>query len=179
MSNRIAAAFEDSTGTIQRLTGELDLEVPATSGQVLTADGSGGLSFADNAANGVEGYWTGNAVTIANGSTGALTFDTLGEGTALLDTTTPDAPAFVSAGTYAVTIVVSGPVLTAAGYALAAISSTDFFAPVSFTLYPAATWSVAGTLVAAEGDPLLVNVTNHDGTASRAFTLEQAIVVKL
>ena len=38
MGVKIPAAFEDSTGTIQRLTGEVELLVAATPGEVLTAN---------------------------------------------------------------------------------------------------------------------------------------------
>lgn len=45
MSVTTPAAFEDSTGTIQRLTGELEYLSAATAGQLLTVGSGGKASF--------------------------------------------------------------------------------------------------------------------------------------
>lgn len=184
MGVKIPAAFEDSTGTIQRLTGEIELLVAATPGEVLTANNP--ASTAGFAAGGgsvpVSASYSGNAVTAPNGMATGLTFDSLDVGTDLLDRTDPANPTFLAAGTYAVTVeIASTAPLTAAGYALLQfeILGTDGVSIRSYSAAPDLGFGASITGIAATGTLLTVFVRNFDGASSRDFLLEQCLVVKL
>lgn len=121
----------------------------------------------------------GNAVTIANGATGSLTWDTKLSGSDLLDLTDPANPAVITAGVYAVTIRVGNFGLTVGG---------TFFAEFDLDLngedpevIPTSPPSVAGqthpTIVASmtyyipAGGVINVTVGNNDGANAVDFTL--------
>ncbi len=180
MGVKIPATFEDSTGTIARLTGELEFDVPATPGEVLTADNPASTaSFAAGAVATVQAVYQGNAVNIGNGASANLTWDTLSTGTALLDLTDPANPTFLTDGTYAVTALFVGDALTAAGYAAGQLTVAGAALALNETQNPADTWSTSGTVVASAGDILDAPVVNEDGVSARNFNIRSAVVVKL
>lgn len=184
MGVKIPATFEDSTGTIARLTGELEFDVPATPGEVLTANNpalTAGFAALPIGA-GVQAVYTGNNVSVADAATDPLTFDTLASGTALLNITAPAAPTFLTAGTYAVSVVFTGDALTAAGYAVGAVTSGatgGFSFGAGYTQSPPDTFGASGVCVAAAGDTLAAELTSHDGASARNFSIAAAVVVKL
>ena len=158
MGVKIPAAFEDTTGQVTRLTGELDL---------LTADMT---------------VYTGSNVSIADAAAAPLTWDVISSGADLLDRSAPAAPTFRVGGIYSVAVVVTGDALTAAGYAVCAVASGatgGFSFGAGYTEAPADTWGASGVIIAAAGDTLAVNVTNHDGAAPRNFSIGSAVLVKL
>lgn len=163
MSQKVPAIFEDSTGTIARLTGELET--------------FGSLALSANEQ--IEG----NAVTIANGASAPLTWDTLTAGEALLDLTTKTAPTVITAGVYAVTIYVTPGAITHAGYYTLGLSlDADAADANQFATSPASSAANASPVIGCTnvfyvpaGGVIQATVGNFDSAASVAFTLTAAI----
>lgn len=128
----------------------------------------------------VQAVYDGNVVTVANNAAGALTFDSLSSGTALLDITTPEAPTFLTAGTYAITGGYSASVaLTAGGFCIGSISSNSASANLP-AVHPDLVGTVVPlTLIAEAGDPCGLTIINKDGAEARDFALSGFVVVKL
>lgn len=124
----------------------------------------------------VVGRYRGNVVTIADGDTQPLTWDTLDSGADLLDLTNPAAPTAKVAGFYVVAAVVrpNGPmtlggwyeaILRQLGTPLVAVTEDS---PPGLT-QARVTLTVPGLL--PQGQPIDLTVTNNDGVAARDFFL--------
>lgn len=163
MSVKVPAIFEDSTGTISRLTGEIEL-------------------FGSVVLPGRE-ILSGNPTAVGNGASAALTWNTKDSGSALLDLTTPDAPKIVTAGVYAVTVTVTPAAITAAGYytvSLALDSSGDdasvsTTSPASAIANTAPVISCGLTYFVPAGGVIAVTVGNFDGANSVNFSLAAVV----
>ncbi len=134
------------------------------------------------------GDYSGNPVTINNGASSHLTWDSFNVGTELLDRTNPATPLFLAAGAYTVQVYVAANALTALGSATVTVGTNGTVSGVSGpNIMRAADTEFLGqpsvfvttTVVVAAGDALLVDVTNHDGAAPANFSLFEAQVIKI
>lgn len=163
MSVKVPAIFEDSTGTIERLTGEIEL-------------------FGSVVLPSLEQI-TGNAVTIADGGNDSLTWNTP-SGASLLNLAVPGVPTVVTAGVYAVTVTCTPGAITAAGYyTLELVLDGSQFAsvssPAASAADPSPVTSLSCTSFISAGGQVEAAVTNHDGSASVDFTLTLGVVQAL
>lgn len=123
----------------------------------------------------------GNAVTIADGNSASVTWDTKFLGDALLVLTDPANPAIVTAGVYAVAVTVTASAMTAGGDFVVILNlDNDNDDPTAAGASTDAN-GCAVTLVyyIPAGGTIVVQVRNHDGAASRDFTLSSAVVQRL
>ena len=162
MSVKYPAAFEDSTGTIDRLTGELELFTIATQREQLQ----------------------GNATAVGNGATGALTWNTKVSGSTLLDISTPAEPTPLAAGVYAVAVTVTPATITVGGYYTVSLAldsggedaTVEVTSPASIAANQTPIVSAALTYFVPVGGTIDVTVANEDGASSVDFTLSLAVV---
>jgi hypothetical protein len=135
----------------------------------------------------VQGTYSGNAVTIANGASENLTWDTLAAGTELLNRSVPDSPLFLAAGTYAVSCSIQVSDLTANGKAALNLEFNSLVSAAYFPAYlvaPGVLMTITAVVVITDADlgfgpnPVL-SVHNQDGAASRDFSIQNATIVKL
>lgn len=156
------------------------VDAAATVGDVLTVQSDKSVAAEPGGGSQpVQAIYDGNVVTIANNAQGSLTFDSLNSGTPLLDISTPDAPTFLEAGTYAITGGYSASVaLTAGGFCVASINSN---AAANMTaVHPDLAGEVLPlTLVAEAGAPCGLTIINKDGVEARDFALSGFVIVKL
>lgn len=130
----------------------------------------------------VQAVYAGNIVNVADNATGILTWDTLASGTELFDRSNLVAPAFLTAGAYAITVVAEcQQALTAAGNASFFLSNS---AAAGQAIFTRSTLPFGGVILSqvqifAAGDTLQLSVTNNDGAVARDFDISGAIVVKL
>jgi hypothetical protein len=144
------------------------------------AGGSGGTPTYTKRAS-----YSGNNVTISDGASAFLTWDSLGDGAALLDIATdPAHPTVLAGGIYAVSANVNASAFMTAGGFLDCVLHMDFtnddaiadsntagttagdFARVSLAL----TWYVP------PGGEISVRVFNRDGAASRPVQLNEVLI---
>ncbi len=164
----------DGTTTVTPVT-----EIDFTSGAVVTDGGDGVAQVAVGFAP-VQGVYLGNSVAVANGGAGNLTFDTKASGTELLDRSDPANPAFLAAGTYAISLQCnSGAGLTAGGSVTVGLTVAGETLPEGYTQKPQIGWGVSGVVVAGVGNVITATVQNFDGALSRNFSIASAVIVKL
>lgn len=186
MGVKIPAEFEDSTGTIARLTGELELTIPALTGQVLTVDNPA-TTASFQASGGLRGereQITGDPVTITDGSSDKLTWDTKDSGTELLDLTDPANPVAVADGIYAVTVEVNAAAITVGGFYTVTLAldtagddaNVTVSSPPSTAAFGTPIVSVSLTYFIPAGGVLNVTVDSEDGASSVDYNITLASV---
>lgn len=127
----------------------------------------------------------GNDVAVTNAGGGRLTWDTLFNGTALLDRSVPDQPAIITAGVYAVSVIVAGTSLTVGGYFAANLeldwNGADQLVTGSSPLAIGGdTFLTLGlTFAIPAGGVIVVGVTNRDGVSTRNFHLSTGYLQRL
>ncbi len=151
------------------MNGDLDL--------VLGSDGTKSWKAPGGGSQPVQGNYSGDPVTIADGAAASLPFTNLDSGTELLDRTTPTAPTLLAAGTYVLTLKVFGDALTAAGWCFVRGSLALNFGTT--TEHPDYGEGVTIVRVCDAGDLVGARVENHDGVAARDFYIDTALLVKL
>ncbi len=143
----------------------------------VASQGSGGSQPA-------QASYSGNAVEIAYGDSGAPTWDSLDDGDDLLDRTDPANPLVVADGWYTFTVgIVTTAPFTAGGYAIASPPSpTGAEYSVNGVVFGShgggAYGLVSVSAFFAAGTNVTVGVVNDDGAVARSFKIEPAIVVK-
>jgi hypothetical protein len=172
VANPYPARFIDDDGITSK-SGEIDFTDPANQ------PGGGGSIQREQI--------TGHAVSINNGATGTLTWDTQASGDALLDLSVPALPTVIAAGVYAFTLwVAPGAPLTAAG-GFRVIFDPDLngedpgVAQDSSVSGAEATPNVtlSETYYMAAGATLQVRVVNNDGVNASNFSLLLGVVQRL
>jgi len=160
-----------------KITGLADGVDPQDAATVAQTGGSAVTSRAE---------YGGNSVTIANGATGVITWDTKYLGDDLLDLTDPENPAVIIAGVYIVTVAVaSSEPLTAAGEAQIAFDmDNDGDDPNTLSTFPGSgAGGMSGSVTIAyyipAGGTLHLRVKNFDGASSRDFNLTEAVVQRV
>ena len=170
--------FRDSSGDV-RLIGTI-YAPGATVGDVFTVQADGSLAPAPGGGSQpVQAVYSGSNVTIADGASAPLTWDTLDIGTELLDRSSPGIPLWLADGVYAITItyVASAP-LTAGGYASAQLS-TGNSSTAAQSSHPDLFTGVCLVAQVVAGDFLALFVQNFDGATARDFQLFGCTIVKL
>lgn len=138
-------------------------------------------------ANQTRAYYTGSAVTIANGASGTITWNTKALGDALLNIAAPAAPTIVTAGVYALTAQITPTPMTVGGtYSV----SLD----LDFNGDDASTVGTSPAAVAGQRSPVVslnltyflpaaglvkLAVTNNDGSIGIDFFLALGVVQRL
>lgn len=130
----------------------------------------------------------GNAVSVANAASGALTWDTSIGPDSLLTLTVPSLPTVITAGVYAVTIdVVASVSMTADGYfeVFLHLDNTGFNQAtrtdtrLATAAGPTPRLSLALAWYCPAGSQIRADVFNRDGAATRTFALDNASVQRL
>lgn len=149
-------------------------------------DGKMSFPDPDNQPGGTQGFESiaSNPVTIADGAGGALTFNTLDGGDHLVDLTAPEAPVVLAAGIYAIVIPVAPDAMTAAGNYDVTVQAQGQASIVQTSAPASADQAAPGVIITviarlAAGEGWNVNVSNHDGAQSVAFSATFTLVTKL
>lgn len=131
----------------------------------------------------------GNNVSINNGATGSLTWDSIqGGGTALLDLTAPGLPTFVTAGVYAVSVYVSAAAnMTAAGameveLEIDTAGDDPTIVQVSgpaTALEPRPFCALSLTYYSPAGGTIRLRLKNNDGVQNLNFLLQYGVVQRI
>ena len=180
MASTTEAQFRDESGEV-RLEGTIGAP-GATASNVLTADGAGGSSWAPAGGSSptARAQYSGLGVSINDGASANLTWDTLAVGTALLDLTDPANPTVLTAGNYAVSVIFRpSDAMTAGGYYRADLELDEVNDDATLLQdSPAATaantepeQSLSLTYYIPAGGLINAIVHNHDGASTIHFGL--------
>jgi hypothetical protein len=151
---------------------------------IISGGGGGGAAYTAPIAR---QQLTGNAVNIANGAGGVLTWDHAFGPDVLLDLTDPTLPAIITAGVYCVAVSVAGTGLTVGGNfnVVLALDYSNEDAEIQTASAPSVAGNTSprvvltGTYYMAALGTLRVVATNEDGAAARDLTLGVAIVQRI
>ena len=149
MGVKVPATFEDSSGTIARLSGELEFDVPATPGEVLTADNPASTASFQAGGGPVQTGDGTPAGTVTPVSIGAIYLDTTNGG-AYVATTADDTGWFAIGGA-----TISAPGVTELGSGTALIIDSTG---------AGVTTGSGSVAVSASGSSNAVTVTTPAGT---------------
>jgi hypothetical protein len=170
--------------SVVKVQGVAASATPPTAGQVWTAADATHGAWADQAGFApVQAAYNGSGVSIANGATGQVTWDSLFSGTELLDRTDPANPLFLSTGTYAITATLGSTFpLTAGGSCVAYLFEQEAGATsaAAYTEKPELGITVSVVVVVTDvSQPLQALVENFDGVSARFFLLAAGVIVQL